>query len=121
MINVVEINDPYAGMVELADASDSKSEGSNTVSVRPRLPAPKNREKHPLLSVFLCFVIGQSTAIRKECTESRQQKRDKKKARAIRGFRPRRIVREEHPLLLFFYALRSVNRLQSVRSAQNLT
>ena len=30
----------HAGVMELADVSDSKSDGSDTVSVRPRSPAP---------------------------------------------------------------------------------
>ena len=33
-----------AGVMELADVLDSKSSGSDTVSVRPRSPAP--RKKH---------------------------------------------------------------------------
>ena len=31
----------FAGVMELADVLDSKSSGSDTVSVRPRSPAPK--------------------------------------------------------------------------------
>ena len=42
-----------AGVVELADAPDSKSGGSDTVTVRPRSPAPKKQ-----LSNRLFFIIG---------------------------------------------------------------
>ena len=33
-----------AGMMELADVTDSKSVGSDTVRVRPPLPAPKKKD-----------------------------------------------------------------------------
>ena len=35
----------YAGVMELADVLDSKSSGSDTVSVRPRPPAPKKESE----------------------------------------------------------------------------
>ena len=34
----------YAGVMELADVTDSKSVGSNTVRVRPPPPAPKSED-----------------------------------------------------------------------------
>ena len=57
---LLEINPPllynrivfHAGMVELADAPDSKSGGSNTVWVRPPLPAP-NKKRTPTGVLFL--------------------------------------------------------------------
>ena len=43
----------YAGVMELVDVLDSKSCGSDTVSVRPRSPAPKTTIKR--LSFFIIF------------------------------------------------------------------
>ena len=47
-----------AGMMELADVLDSKSSGSDTVRVRPPLPAPNKKsdfEKSDFL--FVLFII----------------------------------------------------------------
>ena len=42
----------YAGVMELADVSDSKSDGSDTVRVRPPPPAPENDKFRQKLVVF---------------------------------------------------------------------
>ena len=50
-----------AGMMELADVLDSKSSGSDTVRVRPPLPAPNKKsdfEKSDFL--FVLFIIHHS-------------------------------------------------------------
>ncbi len=43
--------------MELADVTDSKSVGSDTVSVRPRLPAPFPQQKFFAVGIFLYKIL----------------------------------------------------------------
>ena len=51
-----------AGMMELADVLDSKSSGSDTVRVRPPLPAPE--KKQPLSGRQRLFLFNEIIPIR---------------------------------------------------------
>ena len=53
----------FAGVMELADVPDSKSGGSDTVSVRPRSPAPKKERLHKVWSFFFISDGGLERAI----------------------------------------------------------
>ena len=48
---------PYAGVVELADARDSKSRVRKDVRVRPPPPAPKNQHFRQEVLVFAYFIF----------------------------------------------------------------
>lgn len=51
----------FAGVMELADVLDSKSSGSDTVPVRPRSPAPNQKNPNQVFQIgngfgfFVCF------------------------------------------------------------------
>ena len=50
-------NKSFAGVMELADVPDSKSGGSDTVPVRPRSPAPNQKNPNQIFPIGKGFGI----------------------------------------------------------------
>ena len=52
-----------AGVMELADVPDSKSGGSDTVRVRPPLPAPNKNESYDTIGIatFVLFFLSKTS------------------------------------------------------------